>query len=91
MQTQAPNPRELITFERAYPGTIDQARRVRADLAEASADADFPAVDELLLLASDWQPTRSCTANPDDQNGTSPFDWCSGRVTTHGLRSSIWV
>jgi hypothetical protein len=46
--TKAP---EAITFERAYPGTIDQPRQVRADLAKI-ADG-FPEIDNLLLLASE--------------------------------------
>jgi len=49
-QTQPKTP-EAITFERAYPGTTGQPRKVRADLAVIAGG--FPAVDELLLLASE--------------------------------------
>jgi serine/threonine-protein kinase RsbW len=42
---------QVITFERAYPGTVDQPRQVRADLAEIVGE--FPATDALLLLASE--------------------------------------
>jgi anti-sigma regulatory factor (Ser/Thr protein kinase) len=51
MQTRTPEPRELVTFERDYPGIITQARCVRADLTKIAADC--PAVDELVLLASE--------------------------------------
>jgi two-component sensor histidine kinase len=44
-------PPEATTFERAYPGTVSQPRRVRADLAAVAADC--PAADSLLLLASE--------------------------------------
>lgn len=51
MQTQTPKPREPITFERDYPGTISQAQHVRADLAKLTADC--PATDDVILLASE--------------------------------------
>lgn len=44
-------PPEAIIFERAYPGTASQPRSVRADLAAVAAGC--PAVDGLLLLASE--------------------------------------
>ncbi len=49
-QTQPKTP-EAITFEHAYPGTTGQPRNVRADLAVIAGG--FPAMDELLLLASE--------------------------------------
>jgi anti-sigma regulatory factor (Ser/Thr protein kinase) len=51
MRTETTKAPEAITFERAYSGTISQPRRVRADLAQIAAA--FPAVDSLLLLASE--------------------------------------
>ncbi len=51
MRTETAKAPEAIAFERAYPGTIDQPRQVRADLAKI-ADG-FPEVDSLLLLASE--------------------------------------
>jgi serine/threonine-protein kinase RsbW len=50
MQTETTMP-EAITFERDYPGTINQARHVRADLAKIAAEC--PAADDLILLASE--------------------------------------
>jgi hypothetical protein len=46
--TRAP---EAIAFERAYPGTVDQPREVRADLARIAGRS--PIIDALELLASD--------------------------------------
>lgn len=40
-----------ITFDRSYLGTIDQVRRVRADI--AAAIGACPVADELILLASE--------------------------------------
>lgn len=51
MPTRTSTPRELITFERDYPGIVSQAQCVRADLEKIAAD--YPAVDELVLLASE--------------------------------------
>lgn len=51
MRTQPPRAPEAITFERDYPGIIDQARRVRTDLAKVAADC--PVSDDLILLASE--------------------------------------
>lgn len=51
MQTQTSEASGAITFERAYPGTIDQPGRVRADLAEIAGQC--PVADELVLLASE--------------------------------------
>jgi serine/threonine-protein kinase RsbW len=46
--TKAP---EAITFERTYPGTADQPRQVRADLAEIAGHC--PIADQMVLLASE--------------------------------------
>jgi anti-sigma regulatory factor (Ser/Thr protein kinase) len=51
MRTTAPEAPEAITFERDYPGTIDQAGRVRADLTQVAGHC--PVLDELVLLASE--------------------------------------
>jgi len=42
---------EAVTFKRAYPGTADQARRVRADLTEIAGQ--FPLCGDLVLLT--WE------------------------------------
>lgn len=44
-------PRETTTFDRSYPGSVDQVARVRADLAQAALGC--PVVDDLVLLASE--------------------------------------
>jgi serine/threonine-protein kinase RsbW len=51
MRTETAKAPEAIALNRDYPGTIDQARRVRADLASLSAEC--PVADELILLASE--------------------------------------
>jgi serine/threonine-protein kinase RsbW len=42
---------DTVTFESEYPGTADQARHVRADLARVAGDC--PVLDELVLLTSE--------------------------------------
>jgi serine/threonine-protein kinase RsbW len=42
---------EAVTFKRAYPGTADQARWVRADLAEIAGQ--YPVSADLVILASE--------------------------------------
>lgn len=42
---------EAVTFERSYPGTVDQPRRMRADLADVASQCQIR--DELVLLASE--------------------------------------
>jgi serine/threonine-protein kinase RsbW len=49
--TQAQKTPQAITFESDYPGTADQAKHVRADLARVAGDC--PVSDELVLLASE--------------------------------------
>ena len=51
MQTETTSRPEAITFERDYPGIVSQAQRVRADLAKVAAE--FPAADDVILLASE--------------------------------------
>ena len=51
MRTQTSRAPEAITFEHDYPGTIDQARHVRADLAGVATAC--PVADDLVLLASE--------------------------------------
>lgn len=51
MPTKATRAPEAIAFERAYPGTRSQPRRVRADLTEIAGAC--PVIDELVLLASE--------------------------------------
>ena len=51
MRLQTSGAPEAITFEHDYPGTIDQARHVRADLARVAIAC--PVADDLVLLASE--------------------------------------
>jgi serine/threonine-protein kinase RsbW len=51
VRTQPPRAPEATTFERDYPGTVDQAQHVRADLAKVAASC--PVADDLVLLASE--------------------------------------
>jgi serine/threonine-protein kinase RsbW len=51
VRTQTSGVPEAITFEHDYPGTIDQARHVRADLAKVATAC--PVADDLVLLASE--------------------------------------
>lgn len=51
MPTQSTSTPEAITFECAYPGTIEQPRLVRADLAAIAGQC--PLTEDLVLLASE--------------------------------------
>ena len=51
MRTETTKAPAAITMNRDYPGTADQAHRVRADL--LSVAAGCPAADNLILLASE--------------------------------------
>ena len=51
MRTHTTKTPQAITFERAYPGAVSQARRVRADL--AAFTGRHPLADDLVLLASE--------------------------------------
>jgi serine/threonine-protein kinase RsbW len=48
---QIPKAVETVTFERGYPGTASQARRVRADLAAITGRC--PVAEDVILLASE--------------------------------------
>lgn len=50
-EARAAKPPEAMTFDRSYPGTIDQVRRMRADMATVAGNC--PATDDLVLLASE--------------------------------------
>jgi anti-sigma regulatory factor (Ser/Thr protein kinase) len=52
MSMRATKTPKVITFEHVYPGSVSQARRVRADLAAAVA-CECPVADDLVLLASE--------------------------------------
>jgi anti-sigma regulatory factor (Ser/Thr protein kinase) len=51
MRTETTKAAAAITLNRDYPGTIDQAHHVRADLSRVAAGC--PAADDLVLLASE--------------------------------------
>jgi anti-sigma regulatory factor (Ser/Thr protein kinase) len=60
-----PRAPETVIFQNDYPGTASQAAHVRADLAKITAD--FPATDDLILLASELvanATTHSRSAQP---------------------------
>jgi anti-sigma regulatory factor (Ser/Thr protein kinase) len=66
MHTKTPKVPEAITFERDYPGTISQARHVRADLAKIGNE--WPVADDLVLLASELVTNailHSSSGHPD--------------------------
>jgi anti-sigma regulatory factor (Ser/Thr protein kinase) len=50
-EARAAKPPEAMTFDRSYPGTIDQVRRMRADVATVAGNC--PVVDDMVLLASE--------------------------------------
>ena len=67
MHTKPPKAPEAITFERDYPGTMRQAREVRADLAKVSDR--YPVADDLVLLASELATNailHSRSGHPDE-------------------------
>lgn len=51
MQTETTKTPDAIIFERAYPGTVSQPRRVRADLAQIASGC--PVVEDLVLMAAE--------------------------------------
>jgi anti-sigma regulatory factor (Ser/Thr protein kinase) len=51
METEATKPPEATRFHRSYPGTVDQVRQVRADLAPVVDGC--PVADDLILIASE--------------------------------------
>jgi len=48
---QTTKPRESTTFDRSYPGLVEQVAKVRADLAEVAHGC--PVADDLVLAASE--------------------------------------
>ena len=89
MRTQTPRAPEAITFERDYRGIIDQARHVRADLAQVAASC--PALDDLVLLASELSTNailHSRSGHPDRTFTVRvtlyPGDYAWGEVIDHG-------
>lgn len=50
-EAKASKPPEATTFDQSYPGTIDQVRIVRADLAAVARTC--PVADDLIQLASE--------------------------------------
>ena len=91
MRTQTPKAPEAITFESAYPGTADQAKHVRADLARVAGDC--PVLDELVLLASElatnailhsWSGRPAGTFTVRAKLYPGHYAWVE--VTDHGAR-----
>ena len=89
MRTQAPKAPEAITFESDYPGTADQAKHVRADLARVAVDC--PVLDELVLLASELATNAILHSRSGHPAGTFtvratlyPGDYAWVEVTDHG-------
>jgi anti-sigma regulatory factor (Ser/Thr protein kinase) len=68
MPTQSTRAPEAITFERAYPGTIDQPRKVRADLAKIAGRS--PIIDSLELLASELAANAVAHSRSRNPGGT---------------------
>jgi anti-sigma regulatory factor (Ser/Thr protein kinase) len=89
VRTPTPKAPEAITFESDYPGTADQARHVRADLARVAGDC--PVSDELVLLASELATNailHSRSGHPDESFTVRatlyPGDYAWVEVTDHG-------
>jgi two-component sensor histidine kinase len=68
MPTQSTRAPEAITFERAYPGTVDQPRKVRADLAMIAGRS--PIIDALELLASELAANAVSHSRSSNPGGT---------------------
>src|SRR3984885_15901989 len=68
MPTQFTRAPEAITFERAYPGTVDQPRKVRADLAKIAGRS--PIIDALELLASELAANAVSHSRSGSPGGT---------------------
>ena len=67
MPTQSARAPEAITFERAYPGTVDQPRKVRADLAMIAGRTAI--IDALELLASEVAANAVSHSRSGDPGG----------------------
>jgi two-component sensor histidine kinase len=68
MPTETTKAPEAITFERAYPGTTDQPRKVRADLAKIAGRTAI--IDALELLASELAANAVSHSRSGDPGGT---------------------
>ena len=84
-----PRAPEKVIFQRDYPGTAIQASHVRADLARLTAD--FPAADELILLASELVANAITHSRSAQPGGTftvraylCPGDYAWVEVTDQG-------
>jgi anti-sigma regulatory factor (Ser/Thr protein kinase) len=93
VRTQAQKAPEAITFESDYPGTADQAKHVRADLARVAGDC--PVLDDLVLLASELAANAILHSRSGHPDGTFtvratlyPGDYAYVEVTDHG---GTWV
>jgi serine/threonine-protein kinase RsbW len=67
MPTQSTRAPEAITFERVHPGTVDQPRVVRANLAEIAGRS--PIIDALELLASELAANAVSHSRSGDPGG----------------------
>ena len=67
MPTQFTRAPEAIAFERAYPGTVEQPHKVRADLAEIAGP--YPMADELVLLTSELAANAVSHSRSGDPGG----------------------
>jgi anti-sigma regulatory factor (Ser/Thr protein kinase) len=68
METRAPTGTG-ITFDRCYPGTAEQIRRVRADLAAGLPLGDCPVADGLLLLVSELSANAALHSRSSTRGG----------------------
>jgi two-component sensor histidine kinase len=67
MQTRAPVDTDTTTFDRAYSGSPEQIRHVRADLTHVLAGC--PALDDALLMASELCTNAVVHSRSRDQGG----------------------
>jgi serine/threonine-protein kinase RsbW len=89
MSTQSTQAPEAVTFERDYPGTLDQARQVRADLLKIAAAC--PVLDDMTLLASELAANSITHSRSGDPGGVftmrailQPGDYAWVEVTDQG-------
>jgi anti-sigma regulatory factor (Ser/Thr protein kinase) len=68
MDTETTKPPDGANFHRSYPGTPDQVREVRADLAPLVKDCPF--ADELILMASEISTNAVVHSNSGQPGGT---------------------
>jgi anti-sigma regulatory factor (Ser/Thr protein kinase) len=67
METRTPTGTDATTFERSYPGTAEQIRRVRADLSEVLDGC--PAADDLRLVVSELCTNAALHSRSRDRGG----------------------